>query len=133
MTVHRRERTGAEPTLDDGDVALGRRTKTRVLRANLLAVVVAVLMAVFVVTQVPLSTTASYARLSQQWQLPLGVLVVVPLVLLPPYFSTRKSDGASMTPTARRQLLIAAPAFLVVMLVAQALMSWGFLSSAGVV
>lgn len=129
------EREGAEPVgrVGQDEDEASRRALRGVRRATLVAVIVAVAIAVVVVTQVPLTTTVEYSRLSQGWNLPVGILAVVPLVLVPPYVKTAKFGPDDLPSSQRKGLIIAAAVFIGLMLGAQVVMGWGFLEAGGAV
>jgi len=116
-----------------GDLARGRRVRAHARCANLVCFVAMVVMAVFVLTQVPLDTTASYARLSQSYELPVWALLLTPLVTLPPYVQARKWRDDPMPGHVGRQVLVAVVAFVVLFTGMQALLSWAFLVEGGAI
>lgn len=116
-----------------GDLARGRRVRAHARRVNLACFVTMVVMAVLVLTQVPPDTTASYARLSQSYELPVWALLLTPLVTLPPYVQTRRWRDDPMSRHAGQQVVVAVIAFVVVFGGMQALLSWAFLVEGGAI
>jgi hypothetical protein len=85
---------------------LGGRTVV-VLRGVLAAgVLVDLVVTGFVLSQVPLDTTISYTRVSNEWQMPTFALFAAPALLLTLWWQTRKAEDQPL-PLKERAFLIA--------------------------
>jgi hypothetical protein len=80
---------------------LGGRTVV-VLRGVLAAgVLVDLVVTGFVLSQVPLDTTISYTRVSNEWQMPTFALFAAPALLLTLWWQTRKAEDQPLPPRER--------------------------------
>jgi len=103
------------------------------LRRVLLAgVLLDIVVAVFVVIQVPIGTTVSYTRASREWQMPLLVLLIAPLVLISLWWRSRRAASESLPRGERRFLLVIFVPFWLFFVVGQLSMARDFLIAGGV-
>jgi len=100
------------------------------LRRTALALALATgLVAIYVFTQVPMSTSISYERLSRSADIPVISLLLPPVLLLMNWFQGRKiGQDEALTPAQRKFVLPMAAGLLFVGLVAAELfLSWEYL------
>lgn len=111
---------------------LGGRTIVWLRRVLLAGVLLDIVVAVFVVTQVPTGTTVSYTRASREWQMPLLVLLIAPLVLISLWWRSRRAASESLPRGERRFLLVIFVPFWLFFVVGQLFMARDFLIAGGV-
>jgi hypothetical protein len=77
---------------------LGGRTVVVLRRLLAVGVLVDLVVTGFVLTEVPLDTTISYTRVSNEWQIPMFALFAAPALLLTLWWQTRKAEGQPLPP-----------------------------------
>jgi len=111
---------------------LGGRTIVWLRRVLLVGVLLDIVVAVFVVMQVPIDTTVSYTRVSREWQMPLLVLLIAPLVLMSLWWRSRRAASESLPRGERKFLLVIFVPFWLFFTAGQFFMAHDFLIAGGV-
>jgi uncharacterized integral membrane protein len=111
---------------------LGGMTIVWLRRVLLAGVLLDIVVAIFVVIQVPIDTTVSYTRVSREWQMPLLVLLIAPLVLISLWWRSRRAASESLPRRERRFLLVIFVPFWLFFTVGQFFMARNFLIAGGV-
>jgi len=113
-------------------VPLGGKTARRLRLLTLIGALLDILIAIAVVTQVPLSTTISYTRISSESQVPLFGLLAAPVLLSALWWQTRSAETQPL-PDKERVLLIAISVpFLGFFTIGQLFMARDYLIAGGV-
>lgn len=100
-------------------------------RILLVGILLDLIVALIVSTQVPLDTTISYSRLSREWQMPLVVLLIAPLVLGGLWWRSRHSASEPLPRGERKILLVIFVPFWLFLTVGQLFMARDFLIAGG--
>lgn len=98
--------------------------------ASIGALVVTVLVGVATASTVPWETTISYARVSRSFDLPMFVLVAVPLLLGIFVVKNRTPETKSIRMTEYRLLFVVIPLFLALCIVGQVVLATTFVQAA---
>ncbi|KQO81862.1 hypothetical protein ASF17_12215 [Frigoribacterium sp. Leaf263] len=110
---------------------LGGRTAVVLRRLLAAGVLVDLVVAGFVLSQVPLDTTISYTRVSNEWQIPIFALFAAPALLLTLWWQTRKAEDQPLPPKERVFLIAIFVPFLAFFVGAQFFMARDYLISGG--
>ena len=110
---------------------LGGRTAVVLRRLLAAGVLVDLVVAGFVLSQVPLDTTISYTRVSNEWQIPMFALFAAPALLLTLWWQTRKAQDQPLPPKERAFLIAIFVPFLAFFVGAQFFLARDYLISGG--
>lgn len=121
------------PPLTPEDIRLGTRAQKSVQLSIVICFIALLAIAIAVVTQVPLGTTASYSRLSREFQIPLYGLLLFPFVLGIIWFKGREPKAGHMPRSERIVMIVLAVTYLSFSLVAQCVMAFTYLQAGGAV
>lgn len=113
-------------------VQLGGKTARRLRLLTLIGALLDILIAIAVLTQVPLSTTISYTRISREWQFPLFGLLAAPALLSSLWWQTRTAETQPLPDKERVFLIAIFVPFLAFFTVGQLFMARDYLIAGGV-
>lgn len=126
-----RDRT-APQARDDAAEAYRLRSRTLVVgmrAAMLVGLAVDLVVALYVLTQVPPGTTISYTRLSREWQLPIVGLGLFPALILGLWVRSRKAPDEDLPPVERVILVVGLPLLLLVLVGGQFVLGHAYLQA----
>lgn len=95
----------------------------------LVGLAVDLVVALYVLTQVPPGTTISYTRLSREWQLPIVVLGLFPALILSLWVRARKAPDEDLPPVERVILVVGLPLLLLVLVGGQFVLGHAYLQA----
>jgi hypothetical protein len=131
MTSDQNGSNPARRPLTDEEIALGVQAQRWVQRFVVGCFVAVMTVALVVFTQVPLSTTVSYTRLSNDFQIPVWALLLIPLVLVIIWRKGRGPNAGHMPKSERIVMIVLAVVYLLFSTVGQILMASFYLEAAG--
>jgi hypothetical protein len=131
MTSDQNDTSPARRPLTDEEIALGVQAQRWVQRFVVGCFVAVMTVALVVFTQVPLSTTVSYTRLSNDFQIPVWALLLIPLVLVIIWRKGRGPNAGHMPKSERIVMIVLAVVYLLFSTVGQILMASFYLEAAG--
>jgi hypothetical protein len=127
------ERPDSEPRAQmDSTEADRLRSRTLIVRMRavmLVGLAVDLVVALYVLTQVPPGTTISYTRLSREWQLPIVVLGLFPALILGLWVRSRKAPDEDLPPVERVILVVGLPLLLLVLVGGQFVLGHAYLQA----
>lgn len=127
------ERPGSDPRAqEDLSEAYSLRNRTLIVRMRavmLVGLAVDLIVALYVLTQVPPGTTISYARLSREWQLPIVALGLFPALILGLWVRSRKAPDEDLPPVERVILVIGLPLLLLAFVAGQFVLGHAYLQA----
>jgi hypothetical protein len=131
MTSDQNDTSPARRPLTDEEIALGVQAQRWVQRFVVGCFVAVMTVALVVFTQVPLSTTVSYTRLSNDFQIPVWALLLIPLVLAIIWRKGRGPNAGHMPKSERIVMIVLAVVYLLFSTVGQIFMASFYLEAAG--
>lgn len=127
------ERPDSDPrTQEDSTEAYRLRSRTLIVRMRavmLVGLAVDLVVALYVLTQVPPGTTISYTRLSREWQLPIVALGLFPALILGLWVRSRKAPDEDLPPIERVILVIGLPLLLLAFVAGQFVLGHAYLQA----
>jgi hypothetical protein len=121
------------PSLTKEDIRLGTKAQKLVQQAIVICFFILLAIALIVVSQVPLGTTASYTRLSRDFQIPPYALLLFPLTLGIIWLKGREPEAGRIPRSERIVMIVLAVTYLSFSLVAQCYMAITYLQAGGAV
>ena len=115
--------------LSEDELALGNKTQCFDNLATLITIGILLVLFTYVVTQVPFTTTITYNRFSNEFQLPVFALLALPALLTFGWFRSRGPDSGKMPAKKRYVLIIFGSAFIAFSLFAQTSFALAFLDA----
>jgi hypothetical protein len=131
MTSDQNDSSPARRPLTDEEIALGVQAQRWVQRFVVGCFVAVMTVALVVFTQVPLSTTVSCTRLSNDFQIPVWALLLIPLVLVIIWRKGRGPNAGHMPKSERIVMIVLAVVYLLFSTVGQIFMASFYLEAAG--
>jgi len=127
------ERPDSDPRdQEDSNEAYRLRNRTLIVRMRavmLVGLAVDLVVALYVLAQVPPGTTISYTRLSREWQLPIVALGLFPALILSLWVRSRKAPDEDLPPVERVILVVGLPLLLLAFVAGQFVLGHAYLQA----